>query len=640
MAFPRFWKRGRDYEVSEAAQRAFSPSQAPERAGFPYGIPRGGVTEYNSGIGASTQTDRRSQLQQLYEAYLACPWSWACVQAIARTITAGGLVMDWDTDTGEGDEEAPDKPPEVLAAERLFAFCNPGQNIRQLMRNVIVDLEVFGDAYIEVTWWGDLPIALWNLDNPSTSPLTDEHGTVTGYVQVTEYGQRADFTPREVIHISLDAPRSGVFGVSPTQAALLPITAWLFAAATGKEMARKGLPFTLHVDFPAGSSQAEQNRWDAQYAQRNIGPRNIGTPVITKGGATATELQAGKISDVLAFLDQKRDEIVSAYGVPPAKAGIIESGNLGGGTGEEQDITYKVDTCGPIAELVLEAFNYAIIRGGFGITDWHAKFREVDYRSSQQIEQIRDTRLRNGSWTLNKYRAEIGEPSVEGGDDPVLVDRQNLVLWADMADMSKAVIASKGAPAVAAGEQPPGGEQLEPGEPAAAGQPEDEEQPPGVPAEAYARYRARLREAMRVLPGITESGGGVAGEVRSQLLKNFPPGAVKWITRAEWEGPRKVPLSKVDFADQAEWNASKDGTVPRYQRKLRKRHMDGRELKPAVLVRRPSGGKLVIADGHHRVLAYKANGESYVWAYVGTVDDDHGAWDTMASSQQQDDRAA
>lgn len=959
-------------EVTEAS-RALTPSQVPERAGYPYGVPRGGLTEWNAGIGAATQTDRRSQLQQLYEAYLACPWSWACVQAIARTITAGGLVMDWDTDTGEGDQEAPDKPPEVLAVERLFAFTNPRQNIRQLLRNVVVDLEVFGDAFIEVSWWGDLPVALWNLDNPSTTPLSDEHGAVTGYVQVTDQGQRADFEPRDVIHISLDAPRSGVFGVSPTQAALLPITAWLFAAATGKEMARKGLPITIHVDFPASAQKGDQNRWAAQYAQENIGPRNIGTPIITKNGAAVNELQAGKIADVLAFLDQKRDEIVASYGVPPAKAGIIESGNLGGGTGEEQDRTYRVDTCGPIAELVLEAINFAVVRNGFGVTGWSAKFREVDYRSSQAVEEIRDTRLRNGSWcadeeteiltregwksydalragdivltlnhetgsaewqeceevcvfppapremmrmrsrahsslttvdhrwpvenysagskvrewrrrwvtsetmtiwdriltaapnatlpvealhddafvelvawfwteghaengqtfvritqknlegiariryaleklfgpsykrskyhrksdpgawieekprpdgtrnfriaashgqmfrdavhdhvvtnefllsltqeqldlfievsvmadgsivngqttltqrrrraseqfqfacilagraatlyefckddrphyrmwkvniskrtgvrplqaitqgspdavverivyngavwcprtgnqswmarrdgtvyftgnTLNKYRAEIGEPSVDGGDDAVLVDRQNLVLWADMARMSQATIAAKGAPAVAAGEATPGGEPM---------QPEGDGQEPGVPAEAYARYRARLREALRVMPGITESAsGGADAAVYAQLAANFPPSAIKWVKSAEWTGPGQIAIGSIDTSDRDQWDASHEpDVVAAKRRKLRKKLAAGEKPKPLILVRRPAG-KLLIADGHHRFLAAEAEGLTSVWAYVGTVDKQAGPWDIMAMSEEDRERAA
>ena len=491
-------------EITEA--KASVPPKFVQRSGIEYGVPDGGLTESNQGVGAATQTDRRSLMQQLFEAYVACPWAWACVNAIARTITAGGIVMDWDSDTGEGDQEEPEKPAEVLALERLIAYCNPQEDIRQLMRNVIVDLLVFGDAFIEVVWWGSQPVALYSLDSASMMPQADKHGTVTGYVQLTDLGQRAEFQPRDVIHISMDAPRGGVFGISPTQAALLPITAWLFAASCGKEMFRKGLPPELHADFPAGTSQAEMNKWSAQYSARHIGPRNLGVPRMTKGGASLNELQAGKVQDVREFLDQKRDEIISDYGCYPAKVGVIESGNLGGGTGEAQDKSFRVNTCAPIDGLVMEKFNFAITLNGFGITGWKMKFREVDWRDSLIIEQIRDMRLRNGAWILDKYRADIGEPPVEGGDKPVLVDRQNLVLWSDIPAMSKAIVAAKGAPAAAAeaaaagvtgpGQQPPPGQDQQ--QPPGAKQ--DDQKDDGKPAESlravqWERYRARLAEA-------------------------------------------------------------------------------------------------------------------------------------------------
>lgn len=506
---PRSWfRRDAPQPVYEAALPG--PPRLPERAGFEVGIPPGGLTEYRQGMGTATQTDRHSLMQELHEAYLACPWAWAATNAIARTITAGGLVMDWDSDDGEGDQETPDKPPEVLALERLMAYCNPDEDIRKLTRNVITDLLVFGDAFIEVSWVGNVPVALYNLDAPTMYPKADEHGQVTGYTQITEFGQRATFEPREVIHIALDSPRAGVFGVSPTQAALLPITSWLFAASNGKEIFRKGMPPTVHVDFPAGMQQSEMNRWLQQYAARNIGPRNLGTPIATKGGATLVELAQGRIADLESFLDQKRDEILACYGCPPAKAGVIESGNLGGGTGEAQDKTFRVNTCDPIAELVLEKLQFHLARNGFGITGWHLKFRDIDMRDSSTIEGIRDTRLRNGSWTLNRYRAEIGEPPTPGGDDAVLVDRQNLVRWADMDAMSKAGIAMKLK-----------GTALEPGEPHV-GKPAEVEKPapapvpaalapfaghpgtppPPSPAESLNDlYRARLREALAALPG-------------------------------------------------------------------------------------------------------------------------------------------
>jgi hypothetical protein len=476
--------------------RALPAAKIPERTGYEFGIPPGGLNEYRQGLGQATTTDRRALMRELFDMYTQCPWSWSCVNAIARTITAGGLVTDWNGDDGEGDQKVPPKPFAVLALERLLNFCNEKDDIRQLTRKAIIDLEVFGDAFIEVVWLGDLPVALYNLDSPSMLPDTDEHGMVKGYVQLTDMGQRAEFEPREVIHIGLDAPRGGPWGISPTQAALLPITEWLFAAANGKEYFRKGMPPYVHVDFPAGMSVTETNKWFAQHAQQNLGPRNLGRPLGTKGGAKVEELQTGKVTDIIAFKNQARDEIIATYGVPPSKAGVIESGNLGGGTGEDQDKTYHIDTCDPIAQILLEKLNFAIVFQGFGIEDWHVKFKDVDYRASTVIETIRDMRLRNGSWILNRYRAEIGEPPVAGGDDAVLVDRQNIVMWSDMNAMSKANVAAKGAPAVSAGEQPPGGEPLADPDKA------DTDQPLTVPERWQQEYRSRFGEAMRELEGV------------------------------------------------------------------------------------------------------------------------------------------
>jgi len=515
----RSWIQSRRAEP-EVLERAPAQPKLPERTGYEFGIGPGGLTETNQGTGAGMASDRRSTLDQLYQAYLACPWSWASVNAIARTITAGGLVTDWDNDDGEGDEETPDKPSEVKLLEGMLAYCNPRENIRQILRSVVVDLLVFGDAYIEVVWIGSQPVALYSLDCPSMLPIADEHGNVTKYVRVTEMGQRAEFEPREVIHISLDSPRSSVFGVSPTQAALLPITAWLFAAATTKEIFRKGAPPQIHVDHPASSSAAEINRWNAQYQARNVGPRNIGNPINTKAGATINELAQSRTMDYLKFLEQKRDEIIASYGVPPAKVGIIESGNLGGGTGEAQDRTFMINTCQPIAELVLEALNFALAKQGFGVQGWKLKFRDIDMRDSKTVEEIRDTRLRNGSWTLNRYRVDIGEPAVEGGDQAVLVDRENLVKWADMDAASKASIASKlkgtaleptapqhGEPVTVEKPEPaPVPPQLKaftggaPPEPDGDGTPDDDL--PDQPEEsARDVYRRRLREALAALPG-------------------------------------------------------------------------------------------------------------------------------------------
>jgi len=493
-----FRPKGR-HAVTEAAPGktiALSPqSRSAVRSGYVYGVPPGGLDDVQTGMGAATETDRKSLMQELYEAYILLPLGLG-LGAVHRP-----HQHRWRPRHRVGRRRRRRRPGHPRQArfgarlEALLDFVNPQQNIRQLVRNFIADLLVFGDAYIEVVWIGSRPVALFNQDSPTTTPLADEHGVITGFVQVTDYGDRVEFKPHEIIHVTLDAARPGVTGLSPMQAALGPVTTWLFASATGKEAFKKGLPPNQHADFPATTKETDVRKWRDQYLTRNVGARNLGSPITSQGGMAVKELQTGKITDVINGKDQARDEILSIFGVPQAKVGVIESGNLGGGTGESQDKTYGVDTCGPIDELVVEALNYALCVKAFGITDWKLKFGEIDYRDSAIIENIRDSRLRNGSWTLNRYRQEIGEPPVDGGDDAVLVDRQNLVLWSQMAQMSQANItakASKGqkqTPALPPGEtpaiEPPqDGQGADPVQdaPPTAGGPPDGQQPPDQPS--------------------------------------------------------------------------------------------------------------------------------------------------------------
>lgn len=438
-------------EKPAAAVAVLEPPTAKQarRAGFEYGIPLGaqsGPSDTSRQVSASQE--RQQTLAQLHQLYMTCDWVSSSVDVVARTVTAGGLHVVSESDVPEG--EQPADPPEILRLKRLMKFCNPREDMVQLLRNVVTDLELFGDAYLEIVVLLGEPIALYTLDATTMTVLSDEHGEVTGYHQDVDGVRTATFGPDEVIHFSLDAPRGGLYGVGPAQKVLFPATAWLFAMATLKECFRRGDPPRIHVDL-GHFQDTDVQRWREQYMVNNLGPKAVGTPILTTGGGGVQVLDPHKVGDYLEACRSLRDEIVSAFGVPPSKVGIIETGNLGGGTGEAQDKTFRINTIIPISAIVLEKLNYHLLQVGFKITNYVLEFKEIDYRDSEVVEKIRDMRLRNGSYTLNRYRDEIGEPPVDGGDDAVLVDRTHIVAWADMEAMSKATIAAAVAPLTVAG---------------------------------------------------------------------------------------------------------------------------------------------------------------------------------------------
>ncbi|MEV8324520.1 phage portal protein [Kitasatospora sp. NPDC056731] len=613
--------------VDEVAKSREAPTAAQvRRTGYEYGIP---LSNISSSAQVAATSERQQILTQLHQAYLTCIWVSSPIDLIARTVTAGGLQIVSNEDIPEG--ELPPDRPEMTRLKRLLRFTNPHEDIVQLLRNVATDLELFGDAYLELVRLLGEPVAIYTLDATTMTVLSDQHGEVTGYRQDVDGVRSAEFVPEDVIHISLDAPRGGLYGVSPAAKALLPVTAWLFWEATLKECGRRGDPPRLHVDL-AHYQDSDVQRWREQYTVHNLGPKAVGTPVITTAGGGVQVLDPRKVTDYLDATRQLRDEIISCFGTPPSKLGIIESGNLGGGTGEQQDKTFRVNTIIPIANLLLEKLNYHLLQEGFGISDFHLEFAEIDYRDSKVVEEIRDIRLRNGSYTLNRYRDEIGEPPVPGGDDAILVDRQNLVLWADMASMSSAQVAKAAAPGVAAGVQVPGVEiQPEPAQPAdtgaaagsdAPGATTDPEDKPGLAKDAAqgAAPRESLAEA---------DDRPVADRVRDQLLQNYPPAVLDWVSQASWSGPQRVSLDEVDFSHEDEWAASQEPKrVKHFVKQIRKRG----KTKPVVLIKTPGNPKMVIIDGHHRSLAYRKRGKP-IYAWIGTVAADHGQWDQIHSSQ-------
>src|ERR1035437_4073017 len=392
-------------KVDEAANRApiVSPPTADlvQRSGYMSGIPIGGATEISPGQSAGGDSiDRASFMQQMLQAYLSCQWSSACVDVIARTCTAGGIDAIPISASLESDK-VPDMPPAVREVMDLLMFVNPYDDIRQLMRGAITDSLVYGDSFTEVVWLMGKPVSLWPLDPATMTILSDEHGILRGYHQSMPTGREVTFAPHEVIHVKLDSPGGGLYGLSPTQKNILPITSWLFTAALVKETMKRGDPIRAHVDWPLALPPSEMKRFQEQFQVRNLGARNIGNLFETKGGAHVQELGANQVKNWLDVLQQRRDEILSGYGVPPSKVGVIESGNLGGGTGTSQDRMFRVNTCGPIEEALLEKFTFALLYQAYGVTDWRLKFGEVDWRDDKVIEDIRDLRVRNGSWCVD-----------------------------------------------------------------------------------------------------------------------------------------------------------------------------------------------------------------------------------------------
>jgi len=128
-----------------------------------------------------------------------------------------------------------------------------------------------------------------------------------------------------------------------------------------------------------------------------------------------------------------------------------------------------------------------------------------------------------------------------------------------------------------------------------------------------------------------KSDKAVAEKVYDQLAEDFPEDAIKWVKSAVWDGPVRVPLKEIDFSNKENWRASKD--IKHVEHFLKKIEDEG-FAKPIVLINEPNKKKLMVADGHHRALAYQKLKEAPL-AFVATVGSENGPWVSMHDEQDE-----
>lgn len=116
---------------------------------------------------------------------------------------------------------------------------------------------------------------------------------------------------------------------------------------------------------------------------------------------------------------------------------------------------------------------------------------------------------------------------------------------------------------------------------------------------------------------------GIAKKVYKQEKKDFPKSSIQWIKSSNviWS-KRKVRLSEIDFSNSKNWQAIKNQAhIDEFVKLIKNKGYKKR----VVLARLPGKTKLMVIDGHHRVLAWHKLGMK-VPAYIGTMNKADGPW--------------
>jgi HK97 family phage portal protein len=370
------------------------------------------VVSHVLGLSASEGILPEVDLEIYNQMYEQTSWVRAVVGVICKAVTARGYTL------------VPSKPnADQRNAETLsefFSNCNPNDTFLEILDDITRDAYVFGNAFLEVVHGADgKPKELWNLDATTVRVKADEHGSIQGYVQMPKYSLaaqsgRVDFDPNEVIHFKLGTKGATLYGLSPLASLILPITVDKFAQIYNRAFFINGGKIKgAFIMKNSTAEQVERNREFLNARARN--PDLAHADLVLEGDTEYRQIGVNqKDMEFLELREFTRNEILAVYGVPPSKVSIIETGNIGSGTGEHQTQTFYEETILPFQMRLAEKITKHIIRQGFGIQDWSFQFnkRSIDEKDQAEIFNIY---LQGGVFTPEEVRRLVAPRMPELG---------------------------------------------------------------------------------------------------------------------------------------------------------------------------------------------------------------------------------
>lgn len=377
------------------------------------------------GIGDSARNwqglTTRNRKEILLAMYIANPWVSICADVIAKRITSGGISFEPLVDN-------PDKS-QLKTLEDLLLRVNDEWDFLQYVRASIIDECIFGETYTEIVWQAKTPYMLYKVDCITMGYELDRWGRVQRYYQQMDLSSKCEYLdPQNIIRWWFPHPRAAMDPLSPMELVTDAINLDKKMVNWVTTFFQKGAKFPYTIEFPGDEAEAE--RFIVWFDNNVTGEKNAHRPLTTWGGAKVTPVGKGSMDiDFPGGRDRNRTEVLGVYHVPPAVAGIIESGNIGGGTGEDQEKSFQYNTCDPIRHTFFEKFNDRIVKKGLGITDWRVSTRYADYRNDENVAKVQDMHVRNGTLLIDEARQENGKKPYPNGAGavPVIITTKEIV---------------------------------------------------------------------------------------------------------------------------------------------------------------------------------------------------------------------
>lgn len=335
---------------------------------------------------------------------------WACVQYITNSVCS--LPLDFYEKTADGRKELGRHYLNDLFHDSPNALMKP----RDFRKAMTMQLCLWSNAYAEIFWSGNRPIAIVPLRPARMTPVIN--GSEIVYHYSTDEGMRI-YSKRSILHLK-GFGTDGIVGLERSSYARqtmgLSVSADVYAS---KQFANGGNSGAGYISFDEFLTKEQREQARTLYEGFHETAYEKGKVRILEGGAKWNE--QGLNPDDMQMIETRGfqiGEIARFFGVPEVLIGGGGKSSSWPASFEQQLLSFLTFTLQDYLDEWEAAIKSSLILG----SDKQKIFADHDVTGFIKMDstaksQLQASWVQNGLKTRNEIRKINNDPPIEGGDD-------------------------------------------------------------------------------------------------------------------------------------------------------------------------------------------------------------------------------
>ena len=360
-------------------------------------------------VGSIHKTSTEAGISVSDERALKISAVWACVQLISNSVAGLPLKVFRETENGRD----PLKSRHYLT-DLIHHRPNSWMKPRDFRLAMTAQMALWNNAYAEIVYSGDRPVALVPLRPGRMTPFITSDGSLTYHYHV-DSGIKV-YSQRSILHLK-GFGTDGIVGAERSNYAResygLSVAAETFAA---KQFANGRPGGVINFDTFLTKEQREQAK--ALYMGISEGPMNANELWVLEGGSKYTPLDYNADQlQMIATRAHQLSDVARYFNMPDVLIGAGSNGNSAWPASfEQQMLMFLTHTIQPYLEEWECAIRYSLIPHGSDINIDHDPAPLVKMDSAAKGSFL-STLVQNGLMTRNEARIMLNLKEVEGGDE-------------------------------------------------------------------------------------------------------------------------------------------------------------------------------------------------------------------------------